>query len=95
MIDIKYISNLSNIKLTKKEEKLYQIQLEKVLDFVSQLNEVKTDNKIKISKGNIIDLSSVNDNVRPSLDTKDAMKNAVSQHNDYFKVGLILKKNNS
>lgn len=41
-IDVGYVAKLANLPLTSQEEKKYQEQLSKILDYVKQLNAVST-----------------------------------------------------
>lgn len=43
-MDVLYIANLARIELTDEETKLFQGQLDQVLDYVEQLNELDVSN---------------------------------------------------
>jgi aspartyl-tRNA(Asn)/glutamyl-tRNA(Gln) amidotransferase subunit C len=43
MIDINHIAKLARLGLTEREKKRFKKELSAILDFVSQLNKVKTD----------------------------------------------------
>lgn len=42
--EVQHIAQLARIKLTKDEEKKFSKELSSILDYIAQLNEVKTDN---------------------------------------------------
>ena len=49
-IDIHHLAQLANIKLTKTEKEKYQKQLEEILDYVEQLQQVETSSIESTSK---------------------------------------------
>lgn len=90
MINIKHLSNLANLTLTKDEEKLYLKQLEKVVSFVSHLEEVDTSGVTLSNTNNINNIYS-QDNIKPSLPIEDVLFNSKLKHNNLFKVDIVLK----
>lgn len=49
-MDVKHIAKLANLPLTAEEEKTYGPQLQKVLDYVQQLQQVDTSNVSETSQ---------------------------------------------
>ena len=72
--EIEHIANLSRLELSAAEKELYAGQLSEVLGYVSQLNEIKTDN-IE-GTANVTGLSNVyrDDAVEPSNISHDNIK---------------------
>jgi aspartyl-tRNA(Asn)/glutamyl-tRNA(Gln) amidotransferase subunit C len=56
--EVKHIAELARIELTKEEEKKYQEQLGRILDYVEKLAEVKTEG-VTTADGGTIDLENV------------------------------------
>ena len=85
--EIEHIAKLSRLELTAEEKELYAGQLSEVLGYVSQLNEIKTDN-IE-GTANVTGLSNVyrDDAVEPSNISHDNIKkNAPEFNRDSFVV---------
>lgn len=89
MIDIKHLAELSNILLTEEEEKLFKGQLEDIINFVSQLNEVETNNELATENKAVNVLRK--DIVKDSLTVEEVLRNTDSVYNNYFSVDLVLK----
>lgn len=91
MINIKNVAKLANIKISKEEETIFKKQLGSIISFISHLSEVDTDdinlNKISNSLKNV----SRKDVISTSMKADEALSNTKSQHNNYFKVELVLK----
>lgn len=88
-IDIDKVAKLANLKLTAKERKTFQKQLEEVLVYVSSLGEVDTKKVEPI--GNITGLQNISreDEPSPSLPQEDSLKNAKKTYNGFFEVDAI------
>lgn len=85
--EVEHIAKLSKLKLEDKEKEEYCEQLSSVLDYVSQLNEVDTDNIPPMA--NITGLESVfrEDEVEPSgIIYSDIAKNAPKFEDGFFVV---------
>jgi len=91
-IDVKKISNLGNLPISPKEEKLYQTQLEKILGYVDQIEKkIKTTNEeptFNVSKN---PQRKSNEILTDSLSQPDALKNASDVKDGYFKSKRVLK----
>jgi len=90
MIDVKKIAKLANISLSKNEEKDFKKQLEETLKYVENLNEIDTENTVSTSQVTGLENITREDETAPSLSQQDALKNAKSTHNGFFKVKGIL-----
>lgn len=92
MINVKYLSNLSNLTLNKDESNLLGKQLKDIIGFVSKLDAINTKNvELHRERLNLDKDKFLEDKVEKSLNTKTALYNAPAEHNNYFSVGLILK----
>ncbi len=92
-INIKHVAKLANLTLTSEEEKKFENQLSKVLDYINKLNEI--DTKDVAPTAQVTGLMNIQrDDVKslPSLPAEEALKNAKSKHNNLFKVKAILEE---
>lgn len=90
MINIKHLSKLADLALSKEEEKLYLKQLEKVVSFVSHLEEVDTSGITLTNTNNIKNIYAP-DEIMPSLPIDEVLFNSQSKYNNLFKVDIVLK----
>jgi len=88
---IKYVANLSRIKLKPKEEDLFAKQLSSILDYMDKLNKLDTKNaepmSHAVSMGNVFRKDVVKDSVSP----EEALKNAPDKKGHFFKVPRIIE----
>ncbi|RJR24207.1 Asp-tRNA(Asn)/Glu-tRNA(Gln) amidotransferase subunit GatC [Candidatus Microgenomates bacterium] len=90
--EVKHIGKLSNLELSEKETQKFSAELTDILDFVENLSAVDTGETPALS--NINEKTNVfrEDEVRPGLTQKQALKNAKEAHKGFFKVPAILKE---
>lgn len=88
--DVEYVAMLARIELSEEEKDLYSEQLSTILDFFDRLKEVDTEDVPPTS--HVLDLVNAYrpDQVRPSLDVEEVLKNAPDRANRYFRVPKIL-----
>jgi len=91
-IDIDYVARLANLPLTAQEKKVFEKQLTDILDYFSQLSEVKMQNVEPID--HITGLVNIarEDKTAPSITQKDALSNAPKTHNGFFEVEAIFEE---
>lgn len=84
-IDVKHLAELVNLELTDQEVNLYTGQFEQILNYIDQLEKVKTDNVLPTYQ--TLD-ETVNvwreDKVKPGLTQKQALANAEKTYQGYF-----------
>ncbi|MCX7704825.1 MAG: Asp-tRNA(Asn)/Glu-tRNA(Gln) amidotransferase subunit GatC [bacterium] len=87
---VEYLANLARIKLSEKEIIKLAGELETILDYISQLNQLDTE-KVKPAN-NVLTFSNVwrKDEVKPSLSVQEIMKNAPEKTGNMFKVPGII-----
>ena len=78
-MDIAHVAKLANLPLTSNEEKKFRPQLERILDYVSQLQ--------KMDISNVIPTSQVTGNINATRDDQTAP--CLHLDKDYFKVSAI------
>ena len=88
-IDILKVAKLANIPLSEKEKTKLEKELTQTLDYVATLNSIDTKNVQPTSQ--VTGLTNVlrEDKAMPSLSQEQALQNAKSTHNGFFKVKAI------
>lgn len=88
-IDVAHVAQLAGLKLTPKEIKKFQNQLGKVLDYISQLNKLKTAGVEPTSQVTGLENVFRKDEPSSSLSQEEVLQNTPNQHNGFFKVKAI------
>ena len=88
--DIFHVAKLANLPLTDEEKKKFEKQLEETISYIQNLNEVDATGIEPTSQVTGLENVTRDDIVKPSLSQEDALKNAKSTHNGFFKVKGIL-----
>lgn len=87
---VKYIAKLSKLKLSEEEEKKFTHELNTILDYVDKLNSIDTSDVEPLSypvEGNNVFRDDIK---KASISREEALKNAPSRDEEYFKVPKIL-----
>ena len=89
MVD--YIAHLARIELSDDDKKLFLVQLEAILEHMDKLNELDTTNVVPMV--HTLDIKNVlrPDEVRASLPTDAALRNAPDRTEDSYKVPAVLE----
>lgn len=85
-INVDHVAKLANIPLSKDEEKKFEEQLEETIEYVKRLNEVDSSNTKPTSQVTGLENVTREDVAKPSLSQEQALSNAKSTHNGFFKV---------
>ncbi len=88
--DISHVAKLANLPLSEEEKKKFDAQLEETIRYIESLSEVDTEGIEPTSQVTGLENVTREDIVKPSLSQEDALKNAKSTHNGFFKVKGIL-----
>jgi aspartyl-tRNA(Asn)/glutamyl-tRNA(Gln) amidotransferase subunit C len=88
--DVEKVSLLARLRLSVSELETMTPQLDKIVHFVEQLNELDTDNVMPMAHA--LDLHNVfaDDEVRPSLDRAAALSNAPKHDDECYRVPAVL-----
>lgn len=88
--EVEQIAELARLQLDESELEDYTIQLNKILEYVEKLNELDTENVKPLSHP--IEGENVfrEDIVEPSVDREEALKNAPSKDDEFFKVPKVI-----
>ncbi len=88
--EVEHIAKLANLQLNEAELEDYTLQLNKILEYVEKLNELDTENVKPLSHP----VEGVNvfreDIMKPSVDREEALKNAPSKDDEFFKVPKVI-----
>ena len=87
---INKIARLSRIKLEDKESEDYITDLNSILDWVEQLNEVNTDNIEPLTNVSISDLPLREDIEHNENNSEDVLSNAPEKLENYFVVPKVV-----
>ena len=90
-IDVKYVAHLARLALSPEEEKKIGAQLSQILGYIEKLNELDVSNVEPTAHA--VPLVNVTrpDEVRPSLPTHEALRNAPAKANGLFLVPKIVE----
>jgi len=90
--DVEHIAKLAKLSFSENEKEKFTEQFNEILSFMEKLNELDTSNIEPLS--HVIELQNVlrNDNVRPSLPTEEALKNAPAKDEKFFKVPKVIDR---
>ena len=89
--DVQYVARLARIALTPAEEEKFGAQLSQVLGYIEKLNQLDVSG-IEPTAHAVPLLNVVRpDQVQPSLDNQEALRNAPAQANGLFLVPKIVE----
>lgn len=89
--DVRYIASLARIRVTEDELEGFTKNLENIISYVDQLNELDVE-KVEPTS-HVLHLRNVYrpDLVKPSLSQQDALKFAVDSYQGSFKVPRVIE----
>ncbi len=88
--DVEYIAELARLEFSDEEKKILTQQMNQILEYMELLNTVNTDSVEPLS--HVLELKNVfrEDNVKESIPTDEALKNAPSHTDEFFKVPKVI-----
>ncbi|WP_449538668.1 Asp-tRNA(Asn)/Glu-tRNA(Gln) amidotransferase subunit GatC [Ferdinandcohnia sp. Marseille-Q9671] len=89
--EVKHVANLARLAITEDEGKVLQQQLDAIISFAEQLNEVDTENVKPTS--HVLPIKNVmrEDVATEGLPVKEVLKNAPDQKDGQFRVPSIIE----
>ena len=90
-IDVKYVAHLARLALSPDEEQRIGAQLGNVLGYIEQLKEVDVTNVEPTAHAFPLVNVTRRDEVKPSISTEDALRNAAAHANGLFMVPKIVE----
>lgn len=87
---VKHVAHLARLAITEEEAEMFTNQLDAIITFAEQLNELNTDNVQPTS--HVLDMKNVmrEDQPEPGLPREVVLKNAPDQKDGLFRVPAIL-----
>ncbi|ADU28716.1 Asp-tRNA(Asn)/Glu-tRNA(Gln) amidotransferase subunit GatC [Evansella cellulosilytica] len=88
---VEHVANLARLEFTNEEIDMFQQQLDDIIGYAEQLNELDTSNVKPTS--HVLDIKNVlrEDEVKPSLEREKVLKNAPDHEDGQFKVPSVLE----
>ncbi|HDD64547.1 MAG TPA: Asp-tRNA(Asn)/Glu-tRNA(Gln) amidotransferase subunit GatC [Firmicutes bacterium] len=88
--EVEYLGKLARIELSEEEKKKLENDLEKILEYISKLNEVNTENVPPTN--HVLPIKNVfrDDKVKKSFPREELLKNAPDKTEEFFKVPKII-----
>jgi aspartyl-tRNA(Asn)/glutamyl-tRNA(Gln) amidotransferase subunit C len=90
-IDVKYVAHLARLGLTPDEERKFGAQLGQVLAYIEKLREVDVSQVDPTAHAVPMVNVTRPDEIRPSLPTEEALRNAPARANGLFIVPKIVE----
>ncbi|QIZ66471.1 Asp-tRNA(Asn)/Glu-tRNA(Gln) amidotransferase subunit GatC [Geobacillus subterraneus] len=88
---VKHVADLARLAITEEEAEMFTKQLDAIITFAEQLNELDTENVPPTS--HVLDMRNVmrEDIPAPGLPREEVLKNAPDQQDGQFRVPAILE----
>ncbi|MGZ0084334.1 Asp-tRNA(Asn)/Glu-tRNA(Gln) amidotransferase subunit GatC [Caldibacillus thermoamylovorans] len=88
---VKHVADLARLAITEEEAEMFTKQLDAIITFAEQLNELDTENVPPTS--HVLDMRNVmrEDIPEPGLPLEEVLKNAPDQQDGQFRVPAILE----
>ena len=90
--ELQNLAKLSHLQLDEEESDALALELSKVLEYFSSLQEIDTKN-VKISGHPLKKVNTYRvDKISESMKTEDVLKNAPQRNKNFFKIKKVLDK---
>ncbi|MTH54205.1 Asp-tRNA(Asn)/Glu-tRNA(Gln) amidotransferase subunit GatC [Bacillus mangrovi] len=88
---VKHVAHLARLAITEEEAQMFTKQLDAIISFAEQLNELDTEN-VELTT-HVLDMKNVMREDKPAkgLPVEDVVKNAPDQKDGYIRVPTILE----
>ncbi|MFC5773973.1 Asp-tRNA(Asn)/Glu-tRNA(Gln) amidotransferase subunit GatC [Ectobacillus antri] len=89
--NVKHVAHLARLAITEEEAKKFSVQLDAIITFAEQLNELDTTNVKPTS--HVLEMKNVmrEDIAKPGLPVEDVLKNAPDHKENQIRVPAILE----
>jgi aspartyl-tRNA(Asn)/glutamyl-tRNA(Gln) amidotransferase subunit C len=88
--DVEYVANLAKLELSEEEKRRFQKELDNIIRYIDQLNELDTTNVPITSHVTFLQNVFREDKVLPSLSSDQALANAPEKKDGFFKVPRVI-----
>lgn len=89
--DVRYVANLARLQLTDEEAEGLVNDMNKILDYMADLEEVDTSDVEPLEHVTDLEYRFREDEAKKPLDHADALKNAPDADTDYFRVPRVIE----
>lgn len=89
--DVYYMANLARLRLTEEEAQTLQKDMNGILGYMEQLNELDTDDVQPLEHVTDLTVRFRKDEAKAPLDHEQALKNAPDADSDYFRVPRVIE----
>lgn len=90
--DVQYVANLARLQLTDEEAEGLKEDMNNILGYIDQLNELDTTNVEPLEHVTEITASKFRkDEAKDPISHEDALKNAPDADSDYFRVPRVIE----
>ncbi|RAV17663.1 Asp-tRNA(Asn)/Glu-tRNA(Gln) amidotransferase subunit GatC [Paenibacillus contaminans] len=89
--DVEHVANLARLELTEEEKQMFNEQLNAILKYAEQLNELDTEGVEPTSHAMLLSNVMREDEVRASLAIEQVMLNAPDEEDGQIKVPAVLE----
>jgi len=88
--DVEHVASLARLSFSEEEKQKLTLQLNEILEYMEQLNQLDTNNVEPLS--HVIELSNVfrEDELKPTLTREEALRNAPAKTEKFFKVPKVI-----
>jgi aspartyl-tRNA(Asn)/glutamyl-tRNA(Gln) amidotransferase subunit C len=90
-VDVGHVANLARLSLTEEERKLFETQIDGILEYAEKLKEADITRLETAAQTNPTFDVFREDNVRPGLSVEEALQNAPHQANNLFIVPKVVE----
>lgn len=90
--DVGHIAKLAKLKFSDEEIEKLQSELNQVLQYIDKLNELNLDEVEPLENINPTENIFREDAVKPGITKEEALKNAPSKTDNFFKVPKVIDK---
>jgi aspartyl-tRNA(Asn)/glutamyl-tRNA(Gln) amidotransferase subunit C len=90
--EVEYIAQLARLRFKDEELENFTSQLNEILNYVDKLNELDTENVEPLSHPVEEFNKFRDDELKPSIEREEALKNAPDRTDEFFKVPKVINK---
>ena len=88
---VEYVAMLAKLRFSEAEKVKLAEELNQILDYMEKLNELDTSDVAPLKHPTEVNNVMRDDEARPSLSADDAVRNAPSHQNSFFRVPKVIK----
>ena len=88
--DVEYLANLAKLELSEEEKRRFQKELDNIIEYIDQLNELDTEDVPVTSHVTLLQNALREDKILPSLSPDEALANAPEKKDGFFRVPRVI-----